>query len=34
MGINMKNNRFKPNAKVTRAEFITALSRMVYGMED
>jgi hypothetical protein len=30
----MKNNRFRPNDEVTRAEFVTALSRMIYGMRD
>ena len=31
---NMKNNKFRPNDEVTRAEFVTALSRMIYGMKD
>lgn len=31
---NMKNNKFRPNDEVTRAEFVTALSRMVYWLED
>jgi hypothetical protein len=31
---NMKNNNFRPNDEVTRAEFVTALSRMLYWMED
>ena len=31
---NMKNNKFRPNDKVTRAEFATALSRMLYGIDD
>ncbi|MBR7036364.1 S-layer homology domain-containing protein [bacterium] len=26
----MKNNKFRPNDEVTRAEFATALSRMLY----
>ena len=30
----MKNNRFRPNDYVTRAEFGTALSRMLYGLAD
>ena len=34
MWINMKNNEFRPHASVTRAEFGTALSRMLYGLED
>ena len=34
MGINMPNNKFRPNDYVTRAEFATALSRMLYGTED
>ena len=34
MWINMKNNEFRPHASVTRAEFSTALSRMLYGLED
>lgn len=31
---NMKNNSFRPNYEVTRAEFATALSRMLYNIED
>ena len=31
---NMKNNRFRPYDEVTRAEFTTALSRMIYGIKD
>jgi hypothetical protein len=31
---NAKNNKFRPNDVVTRAEFATALSRMLYWMED
>ena len=31
---NMKNNEFRPNDEVSRAEFVTALSRMLYWMED
>ncbi len=31
---NMKNNNFRPNDEVTRAEFATALSRMLYNIED
>ena len=34
MWINMPNNKFRPNDLVTRAEFGTALSRMLYGTED
>ena len=34
MGQNMKNNNFRPKDKVTRAEFATALSRMLYKTED
>ena len=34
MWINMKNNKFNPNGLVTRAEFATALSRMLYNTED
>jgi len=30
MGQNAKNNKFRPNDVVTRAEFATALSRMLY----
>lgn len=31
---NIKSNRFKPNDEVTRAEFVTALSRMLYWIKD
>lgn len=31
---NMKNNKFRPNDKVTRWEFATALSRMLYWLDD
>ena len=31
---NIKNNNFRPNYDVTRAEFATALSRMLYNIED
>ena len=31
---NMKNNNFRPNDEVTRAEFATALSRMLYWTQD
>lgn len=31
---NMKNNNFRPNDEVTRAEFATALSRLLYWTED
>ena len=34
MWINMKNNNFRPYDEVTRAEFATALSRMLYNTED
>jgi len=34
MGQNMKNNNFRPKDTVTRAEFATALSRMLYWIED
>ena len=34
MWINMDNNEFRPKDKVTRAEFATALSRMLYNTED
>jgi len=34
MWINMPDNKFRPNDYVTRAEFATALSRMLYGMND
>jgi hypothetical protein len=30
----MEGNRFRPYDRVPRAEFITAFSRMVYGMTD
>ena len=31
---NMKNNKFRPNDEVTRAEFATALSRLLYNTQD
>ena len=31
---NMPNNNFRPNDEVTRAEFVTALSRMLFNIED
>jgi len=34
MGINMPDNMFRPNDEVTRAEFATALSRMLYSTPD
>ena len=34
MWINMPNHKFRPNDYVTRAEFVTALSRMLYGTSD
>ena len=34
MWINMPNNNFRPNDLVTRAEFATALSRMLYSTPD
>ena len=34
MWINMPDNMFKPNDEVTRAEFATALSRMLYSTPD
>lgn len=34
MWINMPDNKFRPNDLVTRAEFGTALSRMLYGITD
>jgi hypothetical protein len=34
MWINMPKNRFRPNDLVTRAEFATALSRMLYHTSD
>jgi len=30
----MRNNKFRPNDAVTRAEFVTALSRLLYNMSD
>jgi hypothetical protein len=30
----MPNDKFRPNDYVTRAEFATALSRMLYGLDD
>jgi hypothetical protein len=30
----MQNNEFRPNDKVTRAEFVTALSRLLYNTPD
>ena len=30
----MQHNKFRPNSYVTRAEFTTALSRMIYGIKD
>jgi hypothetical protein len=30
----MKDNKFRPDDEVTRAEFGTALSRMLYGLKD
>jgi hypothetical protein len=30
----MPNNKFRPNDEVTRAEFVTALSRMIYNTQD
>jgi hypothetical protein len=27
----MKNNEFRPNDEVTRAEFVTSLSRLLYS---
>jgi hypothetical protein len=30
----MKNNNFRPNDEVTRAEFVTALSRLVYKTDE
>ena len=34
MWINMPKNKFRPNDLVTRAEFATALSRMLYKIAD
>ena len=34
MWINMKNNKFRPFDEVTRVEFITALSRLLYNTKD
>ncbi len=34
MWINMKNNKFRPNDEVTRGEFATALSRLLYNTQD
>ena len=34
MWINMPDNNFRPDDEVTRAEFTTALSRMLYGLAD
>ena len=34
MWINMPKNRFRPNDEVSRAEFVTALSRMLYNIDD
>jgi hypothetical protein len=34
MWINMPNNEFRPNDIVTRWEFVTALSRMIYWTSD
>ncbi len=31
---NMQNNNFRPNDEVTRAEFVTALSRLLYNTSD
>ncbi len=31
---NMKNNKFRPNDEVTRWEFVTALSRLLYNTSD
>jgi hypothetical protein len=30
----MPNNKFRPDDEVLRAEFIAALSRMLYSMDD
>ena len=34
MGQNIKNNKFRPNDEVTRAEFATAFSRLLYSTSD
>ena len=34
MGINMPSNKFRPYDEVTRAEFTTALSRLLYNLPD
>ena len=34
MWINMPDNKFRPFDLVTRAEFVTALSRLLYNIED
>ena len=34
MWVNMKNNNFRPNDTITRAEFVTALSRLLYDTPD
>ena len=34
MWINMKNNKFRPNDEVTRGEFATALSRLLFNTQD
>ena len=34
MWINMPKNKFRPNDEVTRAEFVTALSRLLYSTSD
>jgi hypothetical protein len=31
---NMSNNKFRPNDEVTRAEFATALSRLLYNTDE
>ena len=31
---NVKNNKFRPNDEVTRAEFATALSRLLYNTDE
>jgi hypothetical protein len=31
---NMKDNKFRPNDEVSRAEFVTALSRLLYSTSD
>ena len=30
----MKNNKFRPDDEVSRAEFVTALSRLLYSTSD